>query len=136
MSSTALSLRLLDLPIIICRFGANELTPDWAMQSPWFSLTRTHEELSIACPIKYVPDALREQAPIWYPLQVAGPLDFSLVGILSALASPLADAGVSIFAISTFDTDYVLVRDTQRQIAIDTLTRSGHQVQASAVSRM
>ena len=64
----------------------------------------------------------------WRVLQVAGPLELSLTGVLAAIAAPLADAGVSIFAISTFDTDYILVKDENLARAVDVLRAEGHRV--------
>jgi uncharacterized protein len=64
----------------------------------------------------------------WCALRLEGPFDLSMVGVLASVASPLAEAGASIFAVSTFDTDYVLVREEQLDLAVDTLRASGHRV--------
>jgi uncharacterized protein len=92
---------------------------------PLWSVTRTAAELSIVCsPGDVPPGAVVE--PGWRALAVAGPLDFALTGVLAALAVPLAEAGVSIFAASTYDTDHVLVRDLDG--AVRALRAAGHEV--------
>jgi hypothetical protein len=97
------------------------------MNGPFFSVTRTEEETSILCPEQYAPQDVRSE-PGWRMLKVAGPLDFSLTGVLASLAVPLAEAGVSIFALSTFDTDYLLVRESQLETALCALTARGHEI--------
>lgn len=94
---------------------------------PWF-LARTADELSLVCEEGLVPaDALAVEGP-WSCLRVVGTLDFSLVGILAELTALLAGAGVSVFAVSTFDTDYLLVRERDREAAIAALRLGGHRV--------
>lgn len=100
------------------------------------SLTATRGELSLVAPdasAAALPAAARAERG-WRALRVAGPLDFSLVGILAALAAPLAAAGVSIFALSTFDTDYLLVRDAAVGAALAALAAAGHDVDARAAA--
>ena len=92
-------------------------------------VARTTHELSVVCPEDRAPAGARIEAP-WTALQVVGPLDLSLVGVLADLTTTLADAGVSIFAISTFDTDYVLVRDADAAPAIAARSASGHRLVA------
>lgn len=95
-------------------------------ESEFFSLTRTPDELSIVCPELFVPaDAVCERG--WRALGLEGPLGFSLVGVLATITAPLAEAGVSVFAISTYDTDYVLVREDALESAISTLRWAGHE---------
>jgi hypothetical protein len=93
----------------------------------FLSITRTREELSIVCESSQVPAEIPAERG-WRCMQVGGPLDFSLVGVLASLAEPLARAGIPIFAISTFDTDYILVRSTQIEAAIAALELAGHVV--------
>ena len=88
------------------------------------AIVRTAEELSIVCAEQAVPAGVTCQRG-WRGLKVAGPLDFALTGVLASLAGPLAEAGVSIFAISTYDTDYLFVREEQLGTAIDALRRAG-----------
>lgn len=111
----------------ICRLDAGAEVPAWATGVPFFTVTRTRDELSVVCPEEVVPEgATRERG--WRALRLEGPLDLSMVGVLASVASPLAEAGASIFAVSTFDTDYVLVREEQLDLAVDTLRASGHRV--------
>ncbi len=86
--------------------------PEWATQGQFFSITRTSDELSVIAETVLVPERLRTEVS-WRVLKVHGPFEFSEVGVLAALVSPLAAAGVSVFTISTFDTDYLLVQCSQ-----------------------
>jgi uncharacterized protein len=122
-----LSLRVLAGELAICRLPADAPAPTLPADAPLFSITRTPGELSIVCPLADAPaDAGVE--PGWRALQVAGPLDFALTGILAAIAAPLAQAGISIFATSTYDTDYVLVREGALPAALEALRQAGHAV--------
>ncbi len=101
-----------------CRLDPEDPIPTWA-QGTLLSITRTPRELSILCAESAVPPGV--QAEIGFrALELEGPLDFSAVGILASLAAPLAEANISILAISTFDTDVVLVRecDLERAVAV------------------
>ena len=99
-----------DIVLSIARLPADAGTPPWAASGSWYSLTRSADELSVVCESDLVPRDVQCNGP-WRALKVVGPLDFALTGILSRLARPLAEAGIPIFAISTFDTDYVHVRE-------------------------
>jgi hypothetical protein len=92
------------------------------------SITHSGDELSVVCPEERAPEGITA-ARGWRCLRVVGPLDFALVGILAALAVPLAAAGVSIFAVSTYDTDYLLVPGQDLETAIQALAVAGHTVQ-------
>ena len=122
-----LSLSVLPDRLAICR-----LPPDAALPAPpagggLWSVTRTAEELSLVLPDEARhPDWKAE--PGWRALQVDWTLDFALTGILASLAAPLAEAGVSLFAISTYDTDYVLVRERDLEKAAAALAAAGHTV--------
>lgn len=107
-----MSLKLSVMPerLVVCRFEPSAPIPGWALQSSFFSLTRTTDELSIVCSLDVLPAEL-EANPVWRGFKLEGPFDFSQVGILLAVLVPLADAAIGIFAISTFDTDYVLVQE-------------------------
>lgn len=111
----------------ICRLPPETPRPDWVPDAPFCAVTRTEEEVSIVCPEEAVPVGIRCR-PGWRALKVAGPLAFDLTGVLAALAAPLARAGISIFALSTFDTDYVLIQAPDLHRAIETLNRAGHRV--------
>ena len=111
----------------ICRLDASEEVPVWATGSSFFSVTRTRDELSVVCPEDVVPEGISRERG-WRAFRLEGTFDLSMVGVLASVASPLAEAGASIFVVSTFDTDYVLVREEQLDLAVDTLRASGHRV--------
>ena len=124
--------RMPDLTVLgerfsICRLAAGDEVPAWATGASFFSVTRTRDELSVVCPEDVVPEGISRERG-WRAFRLEGPFDLSMVGILASVATPLAEAGASIFAVSTFDTDYVLVREKQLDLAIDTLRASGHRV--------
>ena len=102
------------------------------MQGAFFSVTRTPAELSAVCDVAAVPPGVKSEGP-WSVLAVRGPLDLNMTGVLAALAAPLATAGISIFAVSTYDTDYVLVRSHDLDRAIRTLREAGHDVDVPAL---
>src|SRR4051812_4247051 len=107
--------------LAICRLHASERIPSWALElhEGFVSITRTPDELSIVCPEEAVPPDTRVEEG-FRALVVPGPIPFEQTGVLAAIAGPLAAAGISIFAVSTFDTDYVLVRerDVEQALAI------------------
>lgn len=109
----------------IARLETTSPIPTWAMGREFFSLTRTPEELSIVAPEGAVPGRVRA-ARGWRVLKLEGPFEFSAVGVLAAVTGPLAEAGISIFALATFDTDYVLVKDENLESAVEVLERAGH----------
>ena len=111
----------------VCRLGPDAPLPEWATRGSLWSITRSATELSIVCDASAVPPGVRAQAP-WRALMIQGPLALNLTGILASLASPLAAAEIPLFAVSTFDTDYVLVPAADAQRAIAALRRVGHQV--------
>ena len=92
----------------------------------FLSVTRTAEELSVVSDFRSVPPG-RPVETGWRCIGVKGPLPFDLVGILAALSVPLAEAGVSIFVVSTFDTDYLLVKGHQLELARSVLQQAGHE---------
>ncbi len=112
----------------VYRFGAGTGFPDGIETIPGFvSVTRTPEELSVVCLSGSIRGAAREEEG-WVLWKVQGPLDFGLTGVLSSIASPLAAAGVSIFAVSTYDTDYILWKKVQADRAERTLRGAGFQL--------
>jgi hypothetical protein len=117
--------------LAVCRLAPGAAVPAWfdAATAPC-ALVRTAGELSLVAPQDAVPEDVQAERD-WAILAVQGPLDFALTGILAALAGVLARAGVPIFALSTFDTDLLLVPGALRQEAIDALRRAGHEVVAS-----
>lgn len=112
----------------VCRLDHNAPIPAWASAGTLFSITRTADELSIVCPQSLVPDAIRCERG-WRCLRVAGTMAFSMVGVVASLSQPLAEAGIGIFVISTFDTDYLLVKDNDLEKAVIALRATGHAVE-------
>ena len=123
MTETRLTLSLLLETLAVARLPASAALPGWIDWSdPFVSVSRTRDELSVVCPEARVPeDAQAERG--WRGFKVEGPLDFALTGILARLAVPLAEAGISIFAMSTYDTDYLLVRTAELDAATAVLRR-------------
>jgi hypothetical protein len=122
-----LNLELLDGSYAVVRLGPGDPPPPWAAQGPFVSITRTEAELSVVCPEQAVPaDAQAERG--WRCLRVAGPLGFGMTGILASLAGPLASSGVSIFVVSTYDTDYLLLQERDLDRGTAALSRAGHTV--------
>ena len=115
-------MKVLDGRLAVCRLKASERIPSWALElhEGFVSITRTPDELSIVCPEEAVPpDTTVEEG--FRALVLPGPIPFTETGVLASVAVPLAAAGVSIFAVSTFDTDYVLVRETDLEAALAAL---------------
>ncbi len=123
---------LLPTQFSICRLEPDEPIPSWATGAPLFAVVRTEEELSLLCPTDQVPPGVHA-VHRWRAFKVEGPLPFEEVGILLALAEPLASVGVSIFAVSTYDTDYVLVREGDLQRAVNALRATGIQIDDNTV---
>lgn len=132
MAATTRHLELTLLPerFAISRLAADAPIPHWATQGPFFSVTRTGDELSVVTELSRVPVGMQSQ-PGWRVLKVHGPFVLSEIGVLSALASPLAEAKISLFAVSTFDTDYLLVASESLSAAIAALERAGHNIHRS-----
>ena len=111
----------------ICRLPASAPLPARAGDSSFLSITRTTDELSIICPAGEIPaDAKHERG--WRVLKLRGPFPFTETGILASILTPLADAKIGILAVSTFDTDYVLVKAAQLDAAATALREAGHKL--------
>jgi hypothetical protein len=120
-------LYVLDELYAVVRLEPDAALPSWATNGHFWSITRSESELSIVCRQDDVPsDASAERG--WCAFEVAGPLDFSLTGVVSSLVAPLADAEIPLFVVSTFETDYVLVREHDLRRSVDALTSAGHSV--------
>jgi hypothetical protein len=136
-------IRKLDGNYAVARLSAGAGIPDWATRGEaarggiagsFLSITRTEDELSIVVEESLVPTEVAAERG-WSLLMVEGPLEFSEVGVLASLAEPLAEAEVSLFAVSTYDTDYLMVRKVDVDRAVSVLELSGHQIlNASAVA--
>lgn len=112
----------------VCRMHPETAVPAWAEGGAFCSVTRTKEELSIVCEEAAVPEGISSNRG-WQMLKVQGPIPFEETGVLAAIAAPLASAGLSIFAISTFDTDCVLVREEAIEAALLALRGANHKVE-------
>lgn len=105
-------MRVLPIEVAVCRLDPAahaEGVPPWGRDSAFVAVTRTAGELSVVCECRCVPDGVRAER-CWSVLEVEGPIPFEQTGVLASILQPLAEAKISVFAISTYDTDYVLVR--------------------------
>ncbi len=124
-----LTLTLMPDRLAVCRMDGDAGIPDWALGPGFFSATRAAGELSIVTRQDAPPPGILHE-PDWRCLKLEGQFDFAVTGILAALATPLADAGVGIFAISTYNTDYILVKQADLTQAVAALEAAGHTVNA------
>jgi uncharacterized protein len=122
-----LSLTLLEQSFTIHRLEPDAELPKPALRSSFFAVTRTDEELSLVLPDSVKIESNRSDLG-WACFKVQGPLEFQLVGVLAGISSVLAEAGVPIFVISTFDTDYILVKREHVQVAREALISKGYNV--------
>ncbi|MBU2601362.1 MAG: ACT domain-containing protein [Actinobacteria bacterium] len=118
----AVTLRLLPDRLAICRLEPDSPVPDWCLGGGFRTVSWTAEETSVVCPESGVPAEVRAERG-WRAFMVEGPLDFSQTGVLAEIAEPLARADISIFVVSTFDTDFVLVREASVDEAQRVLAR-------------
>src|SRR5512142_3220965 len=122
-----LTLSVLPETLAICRLDREATVPDWAA-GEFISITHTRDELSIVCAERGVPSGVKADRD-WRALKIEGPLDLAMTGVLASIAVPLAEARINLFAISTFDTDYVLVKVEKLDRACEVLRNVGHQIQ-------
>ncbi len=120
-----LKLKILQGQFSIHRFVSGSEIPSQVYESEFFTISKTDDEISIVCDSSIQLNS-EKISNGWSCFKVIGPLDFSITGILAKLSSSLAEAGISIFAISTYDTDYILVKSEKLQLASETLIRSGY----------
>ncbi|MGB6976914.1 MAG: ACT domain-containing protein [Gammaproteobacteria bacterium] len=120
-----LTLSVLKNTLSICKLNRQSKMPNWLSiaNCPFISITKTEDELSIVCDQSIIPEKIEDMSIVrdWRALKIEGPLDFSLTGILSALLHPLAKQQISIFTVSTYDTDYILVKEQDLTSAIEVL---------------
>ena len=110
----------------VAQLSPDASIPNWAtVPAPFLSVTRTATELSIVAPAAAVPADVRAERG-WALLQLQGPFAFDQTGILASFAAPLAAAGIGLFALSTFDIDYLLVKTAQAPAAVAALLAAGH----------
>jgi uncharacterized protein len=129
MSANALKFKIVPGSYAICQLAAGSSVPAWAdpAKSLFWSVTSTAEELSIVCAESAVPEGTKAQTG-FACLQLEGPFPLDSIGILRQFLEPLSGAGVAIFAVSTFNTDFVLVHGCQKDLALDVLQRAGHEL--------
>jgi uncharacterized protein len=113
--------------LAVCRLPTRAVVPPWSEGPGLFALVRDADALSVVCAEDRVPVDVRREGG-WRALRLEGPFAFTETGILAAALAPLAEAEVGIFALSTFDTDYVLVKEAQLARAVRVLREAGHQV--------
>jgi uncharacterized protein len=124
---TRVSLRVRNETLAVARLGPDDPWPDWALRQRFVALVRTESEVSVVCDQAVVPEDIRAERG-WRALQTEGPLDLSMTGILAGLTGVLAASSIPVFAISTFDTDLLLVRQERLVEAIAALTSAGYVV--------
>ena len=115
--------------LAVCRAASDVEIPPWGIEDEFYCVARTRDELSVVCGEDRVPQN-REGLLVeggWVAFKLEGPFPFSMTGVLASFLDPLAKAGVPIFAVSTFDTDYVLVKDIDVQRASTALAAAGHE---------
>jgi hypothetical protein len=128
MSQRRLTISTLPGRLAVCGLDPGEQVPAWASSGSFTSVTRTEEELSVVCAEDAVPDRVKCEKG-WRCLRIRGPLAFSETGVLSSLSAPLARAGISIFVVSTYDTDNILVKEELLGTAQAVLVSEGHTIE-------
>lgn len=128
MAGPRRSLFLLEGLFAICRLDRSAPIPDWATTEPFFSITRTADELSVVCPQKGIPEGIDCEAG-WRCLKVESPFNFDLTGMISSIAVPLAEADIGMFVVATQDSDYLMVKEPDLERAIAVLSRAGYRVE-------
>ena len=124
---SSLDLYVLPERLAICRLGPEEKLPPWAGSAVLLSVTRTQAETTVVCQEENVPAGITCNKS-WRCLRIEGVLDFSQTGILSSLTAPLAEEGIPIYALSTYSTDLILIKEKDLSRAVLVLTRSGNRV--------
>jgi hypothetical protein len=114
----------------VCRLEPSAPLPGWARREGFLTISWSPDELSVVCAEDLVPDGVKCERG-WRALKLQGPFDFALTGILLSVLAPLAEAKIGIFAVSTFDTDYVMVKDEGLERAIEALRAAGHRITAA-----
>jgi len=119
-----MNLSIIPNKFAICRLDPDRKVPDWALNDIFFNISKTTEEFSVVTLQNSVPLGIKAERD-WRIIKVAGPMDLNLTGVLLSIARPLADGQVAIFALSTYDTDYIMVKDTDLEKAKRILIESG-----------
>jgi hypothetical protein len=122
-----LKFRVLQEKLAVCQLAAGSRVPDWATGAGFFCVTQTADELSIVCEESCVPTGVRVERD-WFALKLEGPFPFEMTGVLASFLQPLAHAEIPVFAVATFDTDYVLMKRDKLELALATLEDAGHEL--------
>jgi hypothetical protein len=131
ISKIQLTIQVLEGTYAVSRLDSKARIPEWATSGNGFlTISRTFDELSIVSLQELVPENVRSQGD-WRCLKIQGPLDFSMTGVLASISSPLAENKVPLFAVSTFDTDYFLLKSRDLERACEALVNVGHQIKRS-----
>lgn len=125
-----MELELIGGELAVCRMAASSPVPHWAWTGEFVSISRARGELSLICAAAAVPDGVARAERGWRALVVTTPMDFSVTGVAAALTRPLADAGISVLPVATYDTDYLLVQQDRLADAVAALLAAGHGVTA------
>ena len=127
MKQRQLQLSLLKDKYGICTLPNTAPIPDWALTQSLASITRTEKELTIVCRREIIPSQYQSDLT-WCCFKIDGSFDLNQIGVISSISSPLADAGISIYVISTYDTDYFLIQEHNLERTISVLSDIGHNI--------
>ena len=120
-----MTLQLLNQTFTVCQLNS---IAEADLSAPFTFLARTDEEISLVCPVQSCPSGALNRQDGWRCLRIAGVLDFSLIGILARVADCLAKASVPLFAVSTYNTDYILFREQHEPAALNALKAAGYDI--------
>lgn len=120
-----MKLKILSWPLTVCKLAGTEQVN---LADDFYFIGRTDEELSLVCRTEHTPSGTLEREDGWRGFRIEGTLDFSLIGILSKLSAILAENGIGIFAVSTYNTDYILVKEENLPRAMDALSAAGYEI--------
>jgi hypothetical protein len=129
-----LTMIVLDGEYSLCRLPAGSSLPTWVSTSAFYNISHTSDELSVVCESKYVPETIQQDAN-WKLLKIAAVLDLSLTGITAKFSTALANAGVNLCVIATFDTDYIMVKSIKLPTAMAALEQAGFIFEPSTITK-
>ena len=130
MTHDALILTVLPGRMAVCRFAPDAPLPAWVFHSSaeFWCVMRTREELSVVCPEDDLPPSVEQAERGFRAFKLEGPIPFTTIGVIAGLTSPLAVAGISVFVLSTYDTDYLMVKEPMLEQARAELVAAGYEV--------
>ncbi len=123
-------LKLLEPVFAVCKLSPHTQIPEWALSAEVFFLSKTQDELSVICPSAQVPATVEHSAD-WRCFRVDDDLEFEQTGVVATVSTPIANAGLSLFLVSTHDRDYVLVHQSNLAQAIDVYNQHGFTVKTN-----